>query len=76
MHMYLVTNTENMKLFEQSQLDECEESFVLPTVHDLVPSEAAKEDLVLNTKIGKNENSFQIVRNGTLKNKSKRIFLT
>lgn len=50
MNIYSVTNAENLKLFEPSLLDEREESPLLPTMHDLVPSEAATEDYLLGKK--------------------------
>ena len=49
MHIYLVVNVENLKLYEPSMLDQETEVQVLPTIEDLAPEAQAKlaEDTVL-----------------------------
>jgi hypothetical protein len=51
MHIYLVVNVENLKLYEPSMLDQ-EEEKVLPTIEDLEPDaqEELEEDTVLEKK--------------------------
>ncbi|KAL5717444.1 hypothetical protein ACHQM5_010444 [Ranunculus cassubicifolius] len=53
MRMYSVANAENLKLFEPSLLDERDTAPLLPSVHDLIPSEVVSEDLVLGKKTRK-----------------------
>ncbi|KAF8405865.1 hypothetical protein HHK36_007943 [Tetracentron sinense] len=59
MQMYSVVNVENLRLFEPSLLDERKDTTILPTVHDLVPSEQATTDLVLDRKIRITRNEEQ-----------------
>jgi hypothetical protein len=49
MHIYLVVNVENMKLYEPSMLDQETEEQVLPTIEDLAPEAQAElvEDTIL-----------------------------
>jgi hypothetical protein len=48
MHIYLVVNVENLKLYEPSMLDQ-EEEHVLPSIEDLAPYAQVEleEDIVL-----------------------------
>ena len=53
MHIYLVVNVENLRLFEPSLIEDPKEQSQLPSIDDLLPEylNELQEDIVLDRKV-------------------------